>query len=109
MRVVSFQELRDLFNDLYLERYNKGEFVEEVVEWNRPHARSGQEWGTRSQRVRLTDRASGRVIAIIHRFRHFTGELRGSEKPDPKRVWAEGVWYWARGESRRARGKTPSP
>lgn len=99
------EDLRDLFNKLYLDRYNRGEFIEEVIEKNSPHPRSGQPPGTKSQRVRLQDRETQRVVAIIHRFRLYTGELGGSGNPDPKRVWSDGQWYWAPKEFPRVRGE----
>jgi hypothetical protein len=98
-------QLRALFNTLYLQRYKDGDFIETVVEWNYPHPRSCQDRETRSQRVRLTDPETQRVVAIVHRFRHYSGETRASGDPDPKRVWANGVWYWETGEFRRQRGR----
>jgi hypothetical protein len=52
----------------------------------------------RSQRVRLQNR-DGIIVAIIHRFRHYTGELGGSGEPDPKAVLVESEWWVLRRSS----------
>lgn len=46
----------------------------------------------RSQRVRLQNQ-DGIVVAIVHRFRHYTGELGGSGDPDPKAVLVDEEWW----------------
>jgi len=45
--------------------------------------------------VELTDRDTGQMVAVVHRFRDYMGSLGASGRPDPKRVWMSGEWYYS--------------
>jgi hypothetical protein len=85
-KFVNAGELQRLFNDAdYFGRTQTGEFLEEVVYDRKPHPKSGQASGTRSERVNYTDQ-EGRYMATVHQFKRIDGSLGASGLPDPKRV-----------------------
>lgn len=90
---VSKDELRAIFNRLYLSDMRAGRMTEIIASEGPPNPRTNQPSGTRSQVVHCFDGA-GQKVAIVHRYTLPGGALGGSGDPDPKMVLNEdGVIY----------------
>lgn len=85
--------MRKLFNDNRLwERLQEGELTSIVLE-NRPApSTAGEPAGTLSQMLSYRDRDNNE-IARVHQYLRADGSIGASGKPDPKRVFVDGVLY----------------
>lgn len=87
--------MRRIFNQgRYWERAQQGEFNTTVVRQSHPSPLgAGQPFCTLSQMVSYRDR-SGREVARVHQYLRPDGSLGASGRPDPKRLFHEGILYW---------------
>ena len=74
------------------ERVQSGELVAVVLESRNAPALSGQPSGTLSQSISYRD-PDGNEIARVHQYLMPNGDLGGSGRPDPKRLFHNGVLY----------------
>ena len=91
---VSPEEMRRLFNDgNYWEQAQAG-ILNSVVERNRHPALplAHEPFCTRSQQVSYYD-SDGNEVARVHQYLRKDGTLGLSGKPDPKRLFQDGVLY----------------
>lgn len=97
IRKVPPTELRNLFNTGgYWARVQAGEFAEKLLREGHPSPVASREPPcTRSQILAYLD-ASGRKVAIVHQYVRKDGTIGGSGKPDPKKLFHEGVLYVVR-------------
>jgi len=92
---VPAETLRKLFNDNgYCELAKRGRFHEKLYYEALPDKNSGEPPGTSSQIVAYLD-SQGRQVVIVHQYLRKDGNLGGSGKPDPKKLFHEGVIYIA--------------
>lgn len=78
----------------YWQRLQAGEFIQKIKKSRHPTPESaGQVHCTSSQEVFYIDAATGREIARIHQYLRPDGSLGGSGKPDPKRLFHNGILY----------------
>jgi hypothetical protein len=93
---VTEAELRNLFNDHYLDRINAGEIQAEVMRGAGRHPSlyaANEPYCTESQTVRYVDPATNQEVARAHRYLRPDGTIGASGRPDPKRVFYGGVLY----------------
>lgn len=77
----------------YWRRQLAGEFTRRLNRDKHPAPpASGQPHCTRSQNISYLD-AEGREIARVHQYLRPDGTLGGSGKPDPKRLFENGILY----------------
>jgi hypothetical protein len=82
-----------MFNDgKYWERAKAGEFTQVVKRSGTPRPDANQPAGTLSQVVIYLD-ADGFEIARVHQYLRPDGTLGASGRPDPKRLFRDGVIY----------------
>ncbi len=85
--------MRELFNKNRLwERLQENEFTSFILESRVAPATAGEPAGTLSQMVSYRDLDSNE-IARVHQYLRADGSIGGSGKPDPKRVFIEGILY----------------
>lgn len=88
--------LRKIFNDGgYWELVKEGKLHEKVYFEAPPQRKSGEPPGTLSQIVAYLD-SEGRQVAIVHQYLRKDGTIGGSGRPDPKKLYHQGVEYRAR-------------
>ena len=91
---IDVWEMRCRFNrGRYWQRIQTGELTA-VYKRNKHPAplSSGQPHCTRSQEVYYYD-ANNREVARVHQYLRPDGSLGGKGKPDPKRLWENGILY----------------
>lgn len=77
----------------YWERARSGELVENLTRNGHPAPeQSHQPHCTRSQNVTYYDR-NGEEVARVHQYLRPDGRVGGSGRPDPKRIFENGVLY----------------
>lgn len=93
---VTKDEIRQLFNDgEYWSQAKSGRLIEKLFWQGHPSPqRSGEPPCTRSQIVSYFD-STGREIARVHQYLRKDGTLGGSGRPDPKKLFHNGVLYGA--------------
>ena len=86
--------MRELFNEgNYWQRATDGEFKIVVLETRHPALLAAKEpFCTQSQMVSYRD-SSGSEIARVHQYLRVDGTIGASGKPDPKRLFKDGVLY----------------
>ena len=91
---VSPQKLRQLFNDgKFWERAKQGLLLEKLDSEGHPSPKqSGEPPCTRSQIIAYLD-SSGHRVAVVHQYLRKDGNLGGSGRPDPKKLFHEGKLY----------------
>ncbi len=90
---VTAAELRRIFNEEgCVERAQTGELVAVIVHSGTPNPEIGLPPGSRSQLVSYRT-AGGEELARAHRYLLPDGKIGASGKPDPKRVFRDGVLY----------------
>jgi len=94
---VTAQEIRKLFNEGgYWAKIDSGELSEKPVREGHPSpANSGEPFCTRSQIVAYLDR-NGRQVALVHQYVRKDGSIGASGKPDPKKLFHQGMLYVVR-------------
>jgi hypothetical protein len=87
VRIVSKDELRQLFNDQrYWERAEAGEFRQQILRDGHPSPPLANEpFCTRSQIVAYINRY-GNQVAMVHQYRRPDGTIGLHGRPDPKTV-----------------------
>lgn len=93
---VSAGQLRELFNrESYATRIATGHLIPKLLREGHPAPpRSHEPPCTRSQIIAYFDRG-GRKIVILHQYLRPDGSLGASGRPDPKKLYHEGVLYVA--------------
>jgi hypothetical protein len=92
---VTQERIQDLFNSCqYYEKVVRGELNKRIWGYDnhlKPKQRQklGEPKCTRSQIVVYRD-SQGQILALVHQYRRKNGELGGSGKPDPKRLFISG-------------------
>lgn len=90
---ISANEIRQLFNEIICPQVIQGELVARVQQDKHPSRTKAKEpFCTRSQLVAYYD-AQGMEIARAHQYRRPDGTLGASGKPDPKRIFVNGICY----------------
>lgn len=85
--------MRRIFNENNVwERVQSGELVAVVMESRNAPAASGQPPGTLSQSISYRD-PDGNEVARIHQYLMTDGNLGAGGRPDPKRLFLNGVLY----------------
>ena len=86
-----------MFNaGLYWERAQSGELSEKLIRDGHPSPLASREPPcTQSQIIAYLD-TKGRKVAIVHQYLRKDGSLGGSGKPDPKKLFHEGILYVSR-------------
>jgi hypothetical protein len=80
----------------YWEKLKSGGLHEKLFREGHPSpAKSGEPFCTRSQIVAYLD-SRGRQVALVHQYLRRDGRIGGSGKPDPKKLFHEGVLYVVR-------------
>jgi len=92
---VSLPELRSIFNEHVWPRIQGGELMPIVASEGAPDPRNNQPPGTVSQRVEYWESTGSalRKVATVHQYVRPDGSLGGSGRPDPKRVFHDGLLY----------------
>ena len=93
-RFVSPSELRRMFNEGdFWRRAEAGEFEKEILRDGHPSApRAPEPICTRSMIIAYVD--SGKeMVAVVHQYLRTDGTLGGSGRPDPKKLFINGVHY----------------
>jgi hypothetical protein len=86
-------EMRRIFNqNNYWERVQSGELSAVVLESRNAPASAGQPPGTLSQSISYRD-PDGNEIARVHQYLMTDGTLSAGGRPDPKRLFYNGVLY----------------
>jgi hypothetical protein len=86
-------EMRKLFNEHQLwEKVQQGEFTSTVLESRIAPPNAEQPAGTVSQMLSYRDSANNEV-ARVHQYLKPDGTIGGKGRPDPKRVFLDGVLY----------------
>lgn len=95
-RAVSPRALREMFNDGdYDGRVATGELQRRVVSDRHPSSpQANVPYCTRSQLVQYQD-GSGTEVATCHQYLQPDGTLGASGRPDPKRLFKDGILYVA--------------
>jgi hypothetical protein len=89
---VSAEIIREQFNrGQFFERAQRGELRQRTFDFDnhlnrRQRERIGEPHCTRSQIV-LYSTLDGKPVALVHRYRRPSGQLGGSGRPDPKRLF----------------------
>jgi hypothetical protein len=90
---VSCEELRRRFNDGgYWEKAKAGLLRQVVLEENFSTLLPNEAGPIRSQMVSYRDE-NGQEIARVHRFLRPDGTIAASGRPDPKRLYENGILY----------------
>ena len=85
--------MRKLFNDNGLwEKLTQGELTSVILESRPAPIDAGQDPGTLSQMLSYRD-AGNNELARVHQYLKPDGTIGGKGKPDPKRVFIDGVLY----------------
>lgn len=93
-RKVGEEELQALFNRLRIwERYETGELVKRTLKVGRYKSKRGDLRGTRWEYWGFYEQHTDREIARTHQHVRRNGAIAGSGKPDPKRLFHDGVLY----------------
>ena len=94
LKKVSATELRSLFNDQrYAQKAANGELSVKIIREGHPSpARSGEPPCTKSQILAYLN-AKGQSVAILHQYLRKDGTIGASGKPDPKKVFHDGVLH----------------
>jgi hypothetical protein len=93
---VSATELRSRFNDgRYWERTQAGGDLIAIVEADRHPALplANEPYCTKSQQVSYRQKSTNTEVARVHQYLRTGGQLGLSGKPDPKRLFEDGVLY----------------
>jgi hypothetical protein len=87
-------EMQRRFNEgRYLERLQAGELSATVMDDRHPALTVAAEpFCTRSQMISYRD-LDGNEIARVHQYLRTDGKLGASGKPDPKRLYEDGILY----------------
>jgi len=95
MIFVTAAELRERFNrDRYSERAAAGELAASVRAERHPSPEpAGETFCTMSQIITYTDPSTGARLALAHQYLRPDGTIGASGRPDPKRIWDNGVIY----------------
>jgi hypothetical protein len=90
---ISQKEMCERFNSgLYWEKTKSGELTAVVIEDRHPSLMAANEpFCTRSQMVSYRDGSN--EIARVHQYLRNDGTIGASGKPDPKRLYENGVLY----------------
>jgi hypothetical protein len=98
--------LRQMFNDgEYWKRVQTGQGLYQTIQGDEhiQRKRFGQSPCTHSQFMAYWD-DQARLVAIVHQYKRADGRLGASERPDPKQLLKDGVWYvldrWTQYEGR---------
>ena len=91
---VSATELRKMFNNGgYWEQVKRGILRPRIISNNHPSSPLAKEpFCTRSQYIIYVDR-NGRKVAGVHQYLRTDGTIGASGRPDPKRLYIDGVVY----------------
>jgi hypothetical protein len=94
MMRIEASEMQQRFNDgKYWERCKSGEFTAVVMESRHPSLTAASEpFCTQSQMISYRD-ADNTEIARVHQYLRTDGSLGASGKPDPKRLFEDGILY----------------
>ena len=97
LKIVTQDELRQIFNqESYATRIASGAYPEKLIREGHPSPpKSHQPPCTRSQIIAYLDQA-GRTVVLVHQYVKPDGSLGASGKPDPKKLFHEGLLYVAR-------------
>jgi hypothetical protein len=87
-------EICAIFNEgRYWERAQSGEFSQVILEDRHPSLMKANEpYCTLSQSVSYRD-ANGNEVVRVHQYLRPDQTIGASGRPDPKRLWKDGVWY----------------
>ena len=86
-------KMRELFNEKVFPRVKTGELSALVRRSGHPSPPKADEpFCTRSQEISYLDQ-NNREVARAHRYLRPDGTIGASGKPDPKRVFLDGVMY----------------
>ncbi|MBM4285636.1 MAG: hypothetical protein FJ128_10375 [Deltaproteobacteria bacterium] len=91
---INSKELQKIFNEKgFWERASSGELKVEVMSEKHPSPlKSAQPPCTLSQILAYFDN-QGQEVARVHQYKRPDGSLGGSGRPDPKRLFINGVIY----------------
>jgi hypothetical protein len=94
VRLVSRQELYQLFNDgEYWERAQRGELHQQLRRDRHPASPAAPvPYCTRSQTIKYLD-STGAEVALVHQYLRPDGSLGASGRPEPKRLFVDGVLW----------------
>lgn len=101
-------ELRRRFNDgLYWERTQRGELSAIALHDRHPSLTvAGEPFCTRSQMISYRD-LDDNEVARVHQYLRTNGSLGASGKPDPKRLYENGILYRLIKKDKRVQADTP--
>jgi hypothetical protein len=83
-----------MFNELKLweQTQGDGKLQQHVIYEGKPRRGVREPRGTKSQVVWYYDKWH-RKVALVHQYLRPDGTVGGAGRPDPKRVWKDGVIY----------------
>jgi hypothetical protein len=93
---VTQEELRRLFNERYLDKISTGAIASKVMRGGGRHPSpilANEPYCTESQEVSYIDPITNEEVARAHRYLRPDGTIGASGRPDPKRVFYDGVLY----------------
>lgn len=88
------EEMRRIFNDNdYLEKAQRGELTENIIDDRHPSLPKAQEpFCTQSQMISYIDR-DGNEVARVHQYLRPDSTIGASGRPDPKKLFHDGQYY----------------
>jgi hypothetical protein len=108
IRRVGWKEMCALFNEgQYWDRMRNGEFTPVLLEDRHPSVMKADEpFCTQSQSISYRD-SEDREVVRVHQYLRPDKTLGASGRPDPKRLYQNGVWYRLIGKSEGASEQEP--
>jgi hypothetical protein len=93
IRRITSVEMRQRFNDgQYWDKVKSGELTEHVMETRLSKSLPNETLEIQSQMLSYRN-STGMEVARVHQYLRSNGTIAASGKPDPKRLFEEGVLY----------------